>query len=460
MNRYLQRALLYLVASAAMAGGAGCGANHVTDCEGGVHMFVYFPAELLEQTDRMEIHISADGMEPKVLTFPVAQLDGDGSDDLVVNFEFTTATSIDVYAVMLDAQDTPLAFDYEQGFTVQPLTTGCQDLNLNIGGAGPDAGVPDAAPFDATPPPDACRDAGCPPPDAWIPPDAWTPPDAFGGQDAPTGWDAPANDTDGDGVINITDNCPVNWNPDQNDEDGDTRGDVCDNCPIDVNLAQANADGDGVGNACDPHPDSSQEGLWDYIQWMDGFGGAPGMVSGYWLVGGQWYKSSGQVQNMTLNGDTAMQTPPTAAPDPIGTGDELRLYTRYTVTSEDTENAASGAGALLFTTGGLSNGWRCAALVDTDSLVITDMQDKTTVDSQAVVTNLSATYNLTMTSYPNNLIGGNNVECTVAPDGLAAGVDDTPPVMGTQFGLAGVYASVRYNYLFVIKSTSAIQTAN
>lgn len=57
-------------------------------------------------------------------------------------------------------------------------------------------------------------------------------------------------DSDGDGLINIDDNCPTVGNPDQADADADGRGDACDNCPRAPNRDQADRDGDGVGDAC------------------------------------------------------------------------------------------------------------------------------------------------------------------------------------------------------------------
>lgn len=60
-------------------------------------------------------------------------------------------------------------------------------------------------------------------------------------------------DTDGDGVVDATDNCPLVSNMDQHDEDGDNTGDVCDPCPQ-VADAVADGDGDKIGDACDPHP--------------------------------------------------------------------------------------------------------------------------------------------------------------------------------------------------------------
>ena len=62
---------------------------------------------------------------------------------------------------------------------------------------------------------------------------------------------AMARDTDGDGVMDINDNCPMESNSLQEDADLDGVGDECDNCPI-ANPDQADADGDGLGDVCDP----------------------------------------------------------------------------------------------------------------------------------------------------------------------------------------------------------------
>lgn len=71
-------------------------------------------------------------------------------------------------------------------------------------------------------------------------------------------------DTDGDGVLDASDNCPSISNTDQADNDGDTVGDVCDedddndnvvdssdNCPVIANTDQADADSDGTGDVCE-----------------------------------------------------------------------------------------------------------------------------------------------------------------------------------------------------------------
>jgi hypothetical protein len=75
-------------------------------------------------------------------------------------------------------------------------------------------------------------------------------------------------DTDGDGVIDLHDDCPGTYDPAQWDRDGDGVGDACDAdadgdglpdppaawCPFDHNPLQPDADGDGLGDACDPCP--------------------------------------------------------------------------------------------------------------------------------------------------------------------------------------------------------------
>jgi hypothetical protein len=77
---------------------------------------------------------------------------------------------------------------------------------------------------------------------------------------------AEQRDEDGDGALDLFDNCPGIPNGGQRDSDGDGQGDACepppdtdadgvpdgvDNCPGAANADQANGDGDGLGDACD-----------------------------------------------------------------------------------------------------------------------------------------------------------------------------------------------------------------
>jgi len=74
-------------------------------------------------------------------------------------------------------------------------------------------------------------------------------------------------DCDGDGVLNVDDNCVITPNADQSDADGDGFGDLCDVCPADFNPAQEDINGNGVGDLCEI-PET-----W-YVQ-ADGLGEAP-----------------------------------------------------------------------------------------------------------------------------------------------------------------------------------------
>lgn len=90
------------------------------------------------------------------------------------------------------------------------------------------------------------------------------------GPDAAVG--NPDQDSDGDGVADVADNCPKVANADQHDHDGDGRGDACDVCPH-LKDTGADVDGDGVGDACDPRPTTAGdkivmfEGFYDAVSW-------------------------------------------------------------------------------------------------------------------------------------------------------------------------------------------------
>ena len=60
-----------------------------------------------------------------------------------------------------------------------------------------------------------------------------------------------ADDYDGDGIEDPSDNCMRDYNPQQLDSDGDGSGDMCDNCIFVWNEYQENADGDDLGDFCD-----------------------------------------------------------------------------------------------------------------------------------------------------------------------------------------------------------------
>ncbi|MBI5507306.1 MAG: thrombospondin type 3 repeat-containing protein [Deltaproteobacteria bacterium] len=73
--------------------------------------------------------------------------------------------------------------------------------------------------------------------------------------------DDPNADPDGDGVGNRDDNCPWVANPGGEDGDRDGIGDACDDCVAHVNPRQDNLDGDSYGDACDA--DTDGDGVLD-----------------------------------------------------------------------------------------------------------------------------------------------------------------------------------------------------
>lgn len=65
----------------------------------------------------------------------------------------------------------------------------------------------------------------------------------------------PDGDTDGDGVSDVDDDCPFVASAQQVDTDRDGIGDACDVCQARNDPEQLDFDGDGYGDACDPDVD-------------------------------------------------------------------------------------------------------------------------------------------------------------------------------------------------------------
>jgi hypothetical protein len=110
-------------------------------------------------------------------------------------------------------------------------------------------------------------------------------PGADGAPDAST-----TIDSDGDGVVDASDNCPATPNLDQRDWDADLHGDACDGCPHLTSAADPDTDGDLVGDACDPRPDTPGEVRVVWLGFYD-----PADIAGWQPSGGPWTVSDGML---------------------------------------------------------------------------------------------------------------------------------------------------------------------
>jgi hypothetical protein len=114
-------------------------------------------------------------------------------------------------------------------------------------------------------------------------------------------------DTDGDGVVDASDNCPTIANADQRDHDADGKGDVCDLCPHLASATDPDGDGDGVGDACDPRPATAGDARVLFEGFYDNTGFATWTTNG-----GTWAVANGALTQSSTSGITTA-TPPLAA---------------------------------------------------------------------------------------------------------------------------------------------------
>ena len=119
----------------------------------------------------------------------------------------------------------------------------------------------------------------------------------------------PPVDTDGDGVLDATDNCPSIPNTDQTDSDDNRIGDACEGCivlalrtsddddsdmindPTDTCFGKSGAgtdgDSDGIGDACDPrNGKDTRFCVWTFRN--PDAGEAPDFWTSNWTLGADW----------------------------------------------------------------------------------------------------------------------------------------------------------------------------
>ena len=80
---------------------------------------------------------------------------------------------------------------------------------------------------------------------------------------APSACPVGSLETDGDGILDLADNCPAAFDATLADSDGDFVGDSCDNCLSTANPDQLDRDRDGIGDACDTCTDVDADGFGD-----------------------------------------------------------------------------------------------------------------------------------------------------------------------------------------------------
>jgi hypothetical protein len=90
-------------------------------------------------------------------------------------------------------------------------------------------------------------------------------------------------DGDGDGIIDLLDNCPAVSNAGQADGDGDMAGDACDNCSGTYNRLQSDYDGNGTGDLCQLACMAGAQGQGDFtVDYYNGLNSNSGREGDPW----------------------------------------------------------------------------------------------------------------------------------------------------------------------------------
>lgn len=246
--------------------------------------------------------------------------------------------------------------------------------------------------------------------------------------------DSDPDDVDGDGVMNVDDNCPTIKNSDQANEDGDRFGDACDPCPPFADPPVLDdPDGDGVSGACDPFPTLPG----DRIALFEGF--ALPSLPHEWSSVGDWSFSQGDA--VITEGDA-----------------RASLFVTRTTTARQTV-------ATQFVVGGLSG---------TDQQIGTMQLADTSRDVECVLDHVRPTQDFIEIA---NVVGGaiQIVEATMAPpferttvtfshrrvgtqhvcgDGPATTTGVTPFVAGPlDLGVVTRSVSARVKWVLVVESS-------
>ena len=254
--------------------------------------------------------------------------------------------------------------------------------------------------------------------------------------DVPVSVDVPAaaSDTDADGVPDNLDNCPTAANADQRDHDSDGRGDVCDLCPHIAEAADVDTDADGVGDACDPRPTTAGDtrALWV------GFYDASDITG--WAANATFTVSLGRLTGGDVTNGLAY----------IYTPQFQRAFAQTSVRVNTLANATGSVtpGAVLYTgDAGAAQYYECEVAQPNNSSPQLYAVAPTHVDQKTWTGTFAAGSEVALTD---DVIAGTHT-CTAGQG--AATVTITQTAAGTQgvVALAGAYANVSFDYLFVVE---------
>ena len=115
---------------------------------------------------------------------------------------------------------------------------------------------------------------------------------------------SPTADTDGDGILDINDNCPTVANANQRDWDGDGHGDECDRCPHLPSAGDPDGDGDGVGDACDQRPAQAGDRRLYWFPFAD-----TSEIAAWNASAGMWSVTTNELAATPVNGHGFLESP-------------------------------------------------------------------------------------------------------------------------------------------------------
>ena len=251
-------------------------------------------------------------------------------------------------------------------------------------------------------------------------------------------------DSDGDGLLDGSDNCPTVPNVNQRDHDDDGPGDACDPCPhIPAGSTNGDSDGDGVGDACDPRP-----GGQDRIGLFEGFYDLP--VG--WSLTGTWDVENGHLRHATadVTASFAISNRPLEPPYQLEASAVVDA-----INGDIGISAARHAGVVLGATPTLEAFYLCSVRDDVSvtpapaRAVIARYQ---TIDQTAELTNTNLAADLAVGA--TFQVRGAFAEDAQSCLGILAGTTGLPTlasqvVPGAGFGVRSFGMAVRYDYLIV-----------